>query len=169
MRRLVDQFKGPIFGLCYRMLGQWQDAEDAAQETFVRALKSLANWDASRPFTPWLAAIAANRCRTLLATRKSRPAVTDLVEQIEDNAPDQQAASNLAEEVDLALLGLRDDYRQAFLLFHQQELTYAEIADALGAPLGTVKTWVHRARRGLIERLRERGVVEDSRHELRNL
>jgi len=166
---LIERFKARVFSLCYRMLGQWQDAEDAAQETFVRAIKSLQRWDSERPFEPWLVAIAANRCRTLISSRSRRPSTTELVDQIQDTSPDEESAKNLAEEVDLALLQLREEYRQAFLMFHQHQLSYAEIADSLETPLGTVKTWVHRARRGIVEILKERGVLEDAQHELRNL
>jgi RNA polymerase sigma-70 factor (ECF subfamily) len=164
MLALVERFRGQVFGLCYRMLGQRQDAEDAAQETFVRVLKNLHRWDPTRDFEPWLLAIAGNRCRTALATRKRRPAGSDaLIEQVADDAPDMAAARHLAEEVHLALGEVRDDYRQAFVLFHEQELSYAEIAEAMEVPLGTVKTWVHRARRELIELLRRRGVVPELR------
>jgi RNA polymerase sigma-70 factor, ECF subfamily len=159
MLALVERFRGQVFGLCYRMLGQRQDAEDVAQETFVRVLKNLHRWDAQRDFEPWLLAIAGNRCRTALSTRKRRPAAEILPEQISDGLPDIQAAKNLAEEVTLALAGVREDYRQAFVLFHEQELSYGEIAEAMNVPLGTVKTWVHRARRELIDQLQRRGVV----------
>ncbi len=164
MLALVDRFRGQVFGLCYRMLGQRQDAEDAAQETFVRVLKNLHRWDAGRDFEPWLLAIAGNRCRTALSTRKRRPAGEVLPEQLPDTGPDLQAAKQLAEEVKLALVSVRDDYRQAFILFHEHELSYAEIAEAMNVPLGTVKTWVHRARRELIEQLQRRGVVQETRH-----
>ena len=164
MLLLVDRFQGQVFGLCYRMLGQRQDAEDAAQETFLRVLRNLHRWDASRDFEPWLLAIAGNRCRTALATRKRRPASEALADQIADGTPDQGSARQLAEEVHLALVDIRDDYRQAFLLFHEHELSYGEIAESMEVPLGTVKTWVHRARRELIERLRARGVLEEQRH-----
>jgi RNA polymerase sigma-70 factor (ECF subfamily) len=159
MLALVERFRGQVFGLCYRMLGQRQDAEDVAQETFVRVLKNLHRWDAARDFEPWLLAIAGNRCRTALSNRKRRPAPEILPEQVSDGLPDMQAAKNLAEEVTLALTGIRDDYRQAFVLFHEQELSYGEIAEAMNVPLGTVKTWVHRARRELIDQLQRRGVV----------
>ena len=159
MLALVERFRGQVFGLCYRMLGQRQDAEDVAQETFVRVLKNLHRWDAARDFEPWLLAIAGNRCRTALSTRKRRPAAEMLPEQVSDGLPDMQAAKNLAEEVTLALAGVREDYRQAFVLFHEQELSYGEIAEAMSVPLGTVKTWVHRARRELIDQLQRRGVV----------
>ena len=161
MLALVERFRGQVFGLCYRMLGQRQDAEDVAQETFVRVLKNLHRWDAARDFEPWLLAIAGNRCRTALSTRKRRPAPEFLPEQVPDGLPDVHAARNLAEEVSLALEGIREDYRQAFTLFHEQELSYGEIAEAMSVPLGTVKTWVHRARRVLIDQLQRRGVVAE--------
>ena len=165
MIALVERFRGQVFGLCYRMLGQRQDAEDAAQETFVRVLKNLHRWDPARDFEPWLLAIAGNRCRTALASRKRRPAADSAVENVADYRPDAQPGQQLAEEVTLALHGVREDYRQAFVLFHEHELSYAEIAEAMEVPLGTVKTWVHRARKELIEQLRRRGVVAESRGE----
>ncbi len=161
MLALVERFRGQVFGLCFRMLGQRQDAEDVAQETFVRVLKNLHRWDAARDFEPWLFAIAGNRCRTALSTRKRRPSAEILPEQISDGLPDMQAAKNLAEEVTLALAGIREDYRHAFVLFHEHELSYGDIAEAMNVPLGTVKTWVHRARRELIDQLQRRGVVAE--------
>ncbi len=161
MLALVERFRGPVFGLCYRMLGQRQDAEDAAQETFVRVLKNLHRWDAERDFMPWLLAIAGNRCRTALASRKRRPVAESMVELIADDTPDRCGADQLAEEVHLALADLRPEYSQAFLLFHNQELSYAEIAQAMEVPLGTIKTWVHRARRALIDHLSRRGAIPE--------
>jgi RNA polymerase sigma-70 factor (ECF subfamily) len=159
MLALVERFRGQVFGLCYRMLGQRQDAEDAAQETFVRVLKNLHRWDSARDFEPWLLAIAGNRCRTALSSRKRRPMGEAMLELVADDTPDHQAGRDLGEEVQRALVGVRDEYRQAFVLFHQQELSYAEIAAAMEVPLGTIKTWVHRARKELIVELRRRGVV----------
>lgn len=154
MLELVDRFRGQVFGLCYRMLGHRQDAEDVAQETFVRVLRSLHRWDSQRDFEPWLLAIAGNRCRTALAARVRRPAAQPLNEHLSDDSEQVQAARNLAEEVQLLLEGLRSEYRQAFVLFHEHQLSYAEIAEALGCPLGTVKTWVHRARQELIQAIK---------------
>ncbi len=73
-RLLVERFQGVVFGLCYRMMNHQQDAEDVAQETFVRALRSMARFDARRPIRPWLLEIAANRCRTALARGPAGPA-----------------------------------------------------------------------------------------------
>lgn len=163
MLTLVERFRGRVYGLCYRMLGQRQDAEDAVQETFVRVLRNLHRWDAERDFLPWLFAIAGNRCRTALAARRRRPVPDHSVELLADDAPDQRAADSLAEELRLALARLRPEYQQAFLLFHQHELSYGEIAATMEVPLGTVKTWVHRARRELIGHLRERGALPEQR------
>jgi RNA polymerase sigma-70 factor (ECF subfamily) len=166
MLALVDRFRGQVYGLCLRMLGQREDAEDAAQETFVRVLKNLHRWDPGRDFEPWLLAIAGNRCRTALATRKRKPAAELLPDQVADRSPDEQSAQHLAEEVSLALAQLREEYREAFVLFHEHQLSYDQIAEVMEVPLGTIKTWVHRARRGLIDHLRSRGMVEGASHEV---
>jgi RNA polymerase sigma-70 factor (ECF subfamily) len=81
--------------------------------------------------------------------------------------PSGEDARQLAEEVNLALDHLRMEYAQAFRLFHQDQLSYAEIAAAMERPIGTIKTWVHRARREIINQLLVRGVVEASDDELR--
>ena len=169
MVELVDRYRGQVFGLCYRMLRHRQDAEDVTQESFVRALRGLHTWDSQRDFLPWLLAIAGNRCRTHLASRMRRPPTTSLVDHLSDDAVEITAARNLAEEIELALSNLRNEYRQAFLLFHQHELSYAQISATLDCPLGTVKTWVHRARRELVAQLRHRGVLQELRHAVRRV
>ena len=141
---------------------QREDAEDAAQETFLRVLRNLHRWDATRDFEPWLLAIAGNRCRTALSNRKRRPAPQALLEPYPDRAPEEEPARCLAEEVRLALAELRDEYRQAFVLFHEQQLSYAEIGQTLDRPLGTIKTWVHRARKEMIDFLKRREAVHDN-------
>jgi RNA polymerase sigma-70 factor (ECF subfamily) len=156
---LVARFRGQVYGLCYRMLGQREDAEDATQETFVRVVRNLHRWDPNRAFEPWLLTIAGNRCRTRLAKRMRRPGTLTLDYPVEDQSIELARAKLLDEEIQLALNQVRQEYRDAFLLFHKQELCYAEIAKKLDVPLGTVKTWVHRARRELIVRLRKRGAI----------
>jgi len=160
---LVRRYQGQVFGLCYRMLQHRQDAEDMAQETFARALRNLKSFDLARDFEPWLLAIAGNRCRTFLAKRMRKPAPQSLDRPVPDRHPNVEGARQLAEEVELALSHLRAEYRQAFVLFHEHEMSYAEIGETMDCPLGTVKTWVHRARREIIDFLRQRGVVEQPR------
>lgn len=168
---LVSRFQEKVFCLCYRMVRHRQDAEDAAQESFVRALGSLRNWDSARPFLPWLLAIAGNRCRTLLARRKGRPRAMppELLEQgpLAVEVPPAVESRQIEEELLLALQLLRDEHRQVFLMFHQDGLSYEEIASAMGRPLGTVKTWVHRARRQLAAQFIDRELMAGLTHELR--
>ncbi len=104
--------------------------------------------------------IAANRCRTQLASRAKRRRADVDVETLIDRSPDRLGARQTVEELQTALGMLRKNYRRAFVLFHVEGRSYIEIAAECRVPLGTVKTWVHRARRELAERLRERGVIE---------
>lgn len=167
MASLVERFRGQVFGLCYRMLGHRQDAEDMTQDSFVRAFRSLKGWDSRREFRPWLLAIASNRCRSFLATRARLPKPTADWEHLADARPDRQEIRDVAEEVRLALATLRAEYREALVLFHEQQMNYAEIGEVLGCPEGTVKTWVHRARRELADYLRRRGIFEESKRAVR--
>ncbi len=157
---LVGRYQGAVYRLCMRMLGHRQDAEDATQETFVRVANSLHHWDNERSFEPWLMTIAGNRCRTKLARRARQLKVTSLDYPIADQSHLQLQAQQLAEEVDLLLQDLRPEWRRAFLLFYQRQMAYCEIAEELDVPLGTVKTWVHRARRELVARLSERESIQ---------
>lgn len=162
----VQQFRNQVYLLCYRMLGEHHEAEDMAQETFLRVLRNLDRWDRRRPIEPWIMTIAGNRCRTHLAQRNRRPIAAETQDHIEDHRGTDQRGELLAEEVQLALDNVREEYRQAFLLFHEQQLSYGEIAEQLNCPLGTVKTWVHRARRELVQRLIHRGVAQEYRASL---
>lgn len=165
MAELVGRYQHRVFALCYRMLGHRQDAEDVTQQTLIRVLRNLGNWDQKRDFEPWLFAIAGNRCRTALSLRARKFRAQTIAEPLLDLTPDPQPASQLAEELALALSGLRPEYQEAFRLFHYQELSYEEIAERLSRPVGTIKTWVHRTRLELIRRLRDRGVLEGIRKE----
>lgn len=160
--KLICRFRGQVYGLCYRMLGQREDAEDAMQETFVRVAKNLHRWDPERAFEPWLLTIAGNRCRTRLAQRMRRPGTLTLEHPVADHSVDERRAKLLSEELDHALSTVRKEYRDAFVLFHKNEMCYNEISESLNIPLGTVKTWVHRARRELIMKLRKRGVLNEA-------
>jgi RNA polymerase sigma-70 factor (ECF subfamily) len=160
-QQLLLRFRDRVYGLCYRMLGQRQDAEDVVQETFVRAVRSLSCWDQRREFEPWLLQIAANRCRTLLSRRSRRPDVHPLYETTASDTSHMQDADRaaLAEEMRRVLNTMRPEWRDAFCLFHEAGLSYLEISDRLECPLGTVKSWVHRARAELVRQLQSREVL----------
>jgi len=158
-RLLIERYQAVIFALCFRMMGHRQDAEDVAQETFVRALRGLAGFDPDRPIRPWLLGIAANRCRTALGKRSKRPGLTESAEEYVDHRPGVSDPDDLAAEILKALERLRPEYRMVFTLFHEQNLAYEDIARAVGRPVGTVKTWLHRARAELADHLSRRGVI----------
>lgn len=168
MRSFVERFQGAIFGLCYRMLGHREDAEDVAQDVFLRAFRSLHHWDQVRPLKPWLLTIAANRCRTALEQRARLPIPTEFAAE---SAADRESrpAADFAEELQLALEQLRDEYRACFVMFYQQELSCAEIGEILDCPQGTVKTWLHRARRQLAEYFQRRGLFTEVGNELHRI
>ena len=155
---LVDRFHTVVFGLCFRMLRHRQDAEDATQETFVRALYGIGGFDLDRPLRPWLLGIAANRCRTALGHRKRRPVQAESAEESIDHRPGLVDPDDLAGELERSLQRLRPNYRLVFVLYHEQGLPYDEIAQAIHRPIGTVKTWLHRARAQLADDLSRRGV-----------
>jgi RNA polymerase sigma-70 factor (ECF subfamily) len=143
------------------MLGQWQDAEDAVQETFVRVSRGLPGWNSERAFEPWLLAIAANRCRTLIKRRTRQVATEPLAETEHAEAVSSSAplTGHFREELELAMHHLPAPWADALTLFHLEGLSYQEIAERRGCAVGTAKTWVHRGRRALLERLRKRGIL----------
>ena len=157
LRSFVSRFQQMVFSLCLQMMRHRQDAEDVTQESLVRAVRHLASWDQSRAIEPWLLGIAANRCRTALG-RRSRHLVISSDELPEPSANGHPGGEGIGEEVQRAVAGLRDDYRQCFTLFHVQQLSVQEISDLMHVPIGTVKTWLHRARKILADQLQQRGV-----------
>jgi RNA polymerase sigma-70 factor (ECF subfamily) len=156
-RWLVVTHQGLIHALCLRMLGHRQDAEDVTQESLVRALRGIRGFDPERPLRPWLLGIAANRCRTALARRRRLPTAVDSIDEpgVED-APPPLDHDELRVELQRGLEKLRPDYRLVFTLYHEQELSYDDIARTLGRPLGTIKIWLHRARLELAAHLGRR-------------
>lgn len=158
VRLLVERYHGPVYGLCVRLVGDRHDAEDVTQEVFLRVFRSLRGWDLTRPFKPWLMSIAVNRCRTWLGQRQRRPEPVDYLHETLVAADGDDSAELLA-EIRTALADLRPEFREVFVLFHEHGQSYEDIAEALGCPLGTVKTWLHRARAEVMNRLRQRGMV----------
>lgn len=158
MRQLVERFQADVYGLCARLLHHTHDAEDVAQEVFLRVFRSLRRWDAGRPLRPWVLGIAVNRCRTALARRGRQPEPVDYLHETAGKEPDEPC-SELTAEILAAVDALRADYREVFVLFHEHGRSYEEISGAIDRPVGTVKTWLHRARAEILDQLRRRGMV----------
>jgi RNA polymerase sigma-70 factor (ECF subfamily) len=158
VRTLVEHFQAEVYGLCVRLLSHRHDAEDVSQEVFLRVFRSLRRWDSSRPLKPWIMGIAVNRCRTWLTRRARRPELSDYLQDVVP-APASDDAAELLREIEAALHDLRPEYREVFVLFHQQGHPYEDIAEVLERPVGTIKTWLHRARMEMLDRLQRRGMI----------
>jgi RNA polymerase sigma-70 factor (ECF subfamily) len=165
MRTLVERYQGLVFGVCYRMLNHREDAEDVTQEVFLRVFRNLDKWDTQRPFKPWLLTITTNRCRTFLEKRSRQAPASELIADLAVQSCEKDVR-DLADELQLALERLREEYRTCFILFYQGQVSCAEIGEVMGCPRGTVKTWLHRARLELAEHLQRRGVVPDVHYQL---
>ena len=167
--KLVERHKSSVFGLCYRLVGTTDEARDAAQEAFVRAYTGIGDFDARQPFGAWVLRIARNHCIDLL--RRRRPTLALVPENRGEDldpgvAPEPQDHFALGGEqsvqereaqrdLDAAIAKLPPRYREVIALFHVQHKSYAEIAEALDVPMGTVMTWLHRARKSLKDQLSE--------------
>ena len=161
VRALVERFQADVFRLCYRLLSSQHDAEDVSQEVFLRIFRSLHRWDGRRPLRPWIMGIAVNRCRTWMAQRKKRPELADR-QRVQAGRQREDDSAELIVEIAAGVAELRSEYRAVFVMFHEQGLPYEEIAEAMEHPVGTIKTWLHRARMEVLERLRSRGMVPDN-------
>ena len=149
--RLVERYQKPVYNLCYRMLGNEQEAEDAAQESFWRAYQAIRRYDPERSFATWLLSIAAHYCIDL--QRKRRLPVMEIEDWMEeilpDHAPDPEKASGDREDKDrihkmLAELNPQD--RAAIILRYWYEFSEEEISQTLKLSVSAVKSRLHRAR-----------------------
>lgn len=162
---LVSRHKRMVFNIAWRMLRNRQDAEDAAQEAFLRAFRSLSTFRGQARFSSWLYRIATNVCLSALQSPCANRAFLDLEEtpasealDVADSGPGPQEIADrqdLSQRV-LELVGaLPPKYRAVLTLYYLREQSYEEVADILGVPLGTVKTHLYRAKGLLRERILE--------------
>lgn len=145
---LVDRHSPACLRFARRMLGSREDAEDAAQEAFVRAHRALARYDGRTSFRTWLMSILVNRCRTALLQRHRRTKRVVLDEAALDQAPalgGEGSDLELRDAIERALAQLEPGQREAFLLKHVEQLTYEEMAEATGAGVSALKMRVQRA------------------------
>jgi RNA polymerase sigma-70 factor (ECF subfamily) len=173
-RELVRRYERPVFSLVYRMVRDRELAEDLAQETFVKALNAIESYRPEFKFSSWIFKIANNAAIDHLRRREldtlsldgSPNAETpDAVEatalQVGDRSEtplEELEARELGGAIERAIGQLRPEYRACILLRHVEGRPYEEIAEMLSLPLGTVKTYIHRARnelRDLLADLRE--------------
>jgi RNA polymerase sigma-70 factor (ECF subfamily) len=152
--RLVDMYAKPVHNLCYRMLGNTQDAEDAAQEAFMRAFKAVRRVDPERKFLTWLLSVAAHHCidqyrRVHLPTVSYDEALPGALAD-KYNGPDVQLERRQTrDQLQNLLASLDPRDRAAIILFYWHDLPYEEIARELSLSESALKSRLHRARREL--------------------
>jgi RNA polymerase sigma-70 factor (ECF subfamily) len=145
---LFERYRVPIYNFARRMLNEQTAAEDALQETFLRAVGAADTYEPTAKFRTWLFTVARNCCLNSLRKRPMMPLIAEGL--IESAAfPDPQAAASQADllwRVEAAIAHLPIAWREAFLLRYRHGMDYGEIAEVTKLPLGTIKTHIHRAR-----------------------
>ena len=147
-----------VYNVAYRMLGDVHDAEDAAQDAFLRAYKFFDRFDVDRPLAPWLKRITMNVCLNRLNAEVPASSLDDDLPPPRDPhpGPEAQTATRQREErIRAEILRLPPRYRAVIELRHFQDMSYDEIARALKRPLSDVKSDLFRARKLLAERLKD--------------
>ena len=164
-RELLVRYQRPVFSIIYRMVRDREQAEDLAQETFVRVFNHIDRYDPRYKFSSWIFKIATNL--TIDVMRRKEPVTVSIdgsryaltgdeieastiqVESGDENPEELLEAKELGEEIEHAIGKLRPEYRTAILLRHVEGREYQEIAEIMSLPLGTVKTYIHRGRNEL--------------------
>jgi len=159
---LVRRHQTGVYNVAYRITGNRQDSEDAAQEAFIRAYQAIGSLDPCRPPGPWFRKIAVNVCLNRLEKHPGLPLEDEYLVMYHSTTPgtgtepeSQTLERERSREIRAALLTLPPRYRAVIELRHFQELNYAEIAETLDCPLSNVKSDLFRARRLLAECLKE--------------
>ena len=170
-RELVRRYERPVFSLIFRMVRDRETAEDLAQDTFIKVLNNIDRYRPEFKLSSWLFKIANNvtidhlRRRQLAtvsldgsphaATAAEAQATSLDVESRGQSALEEIESSELGSAIEAAIGKLRPEYRSCILLRHVEGRSYEEIAATLDLPLGTVKTYIHRARHELREALED--------------
>lgn len=145
---LVYRYQSRLYDLAYRLTGDREEAQDLTQEAFVRTYTALPTFRKGERFSPWVYKILANLCISFLRRKRPQVQLNDDAPFVDSSLTPEQALDKkeIQDAVQSAILALPEQYRAVILLRHQHELSYADIAEALGLPIGTVKTHLYRAK-----------------------
>ena len=168
-REILTRYERPVFSLIFRMVRDRETAEDLAQETFIKVLNNLDRYSPEFKFSSWLFKIANNLTIDHLRRRRidtisiegapdavtvESARATSIAVVSQDQSPLEELESReLGMAIEAAIAGLRPEYRACIILRHVEDYSYDEIAEIVKLPLGTVKTYIHRARQELRESL----------------
>ena len=163
--RLVGAYQRPVYNLCYRVLGNAPEAEDAAQETFVRMYTKLHTYQPERKLSSWVLSIASHYCIDCLRRRRGQwvsldeePIATMLPSH--NRGPEESALRQESrDEVQRLVDTLPPAYRVPLILRYWYDLSYVEIAEAMGLTLQAVKSRLHRARLQMIDKVPAGSIV----------
>jgi RNA polymerase sigma-70 factor (ECF subfamily) len=158
--RLVEAYQNPVYNLAYRMLGNGPEAEDAAQEAFIRAYKYLDSYDPKRPFSTWLFSITSHYCIDQLRRRRIDwlPLKEEIAEPVRlaSSSPNPEAVVTQRDReawIEELMETLSPTDRAAVTLHYWYDCSYSEIADVLDLTVSAVKSRLYRARRALAEQM----------------
>jgi RNA polymerase sigma-70 factor (ECF subfamily) len=164
--KLIEAYQGPVYNLAYRMLSNSGEAEEAAQEAFIRAFTRLDSYNPAHKFSTWLLSITSNYCIDQL--RKRRAILLSIDEPLpphpalsadQEKRPESQLIMNEQQAMVQSLLEeLAPDYRQAVVLRYWHELSYEEIAEMMDTTVSAIKSRLFRARKQLAEIALETGL-----------
>ena len=147
---LLVTYQDKVFRLSYSMLGDRAQAEDAAQESFLRIWKSMDRYRGESNVGTWIFSIARNVCLTAISKRAARRSAP--IEDAERGGPDPPDRQH---DILRLVAELPENYRQVVMLFYMEDQSYDEVARLLDLPVGTVKTHLHRARQQLASMVKE--------------
>ncbi len=161
---IVRHFQRPVYRVAYALTRNPSDADDLAQETFVRAYQAIGRFRVGEPLYPWLSRLAVNLAYSLFRTRRRRPetSIEPLVEAgrqwpAEDDPAERAAETERHDRLGAAFATLSPEHQAVLALRVVEDLPYDEIARVLGIPAGTVMSRLFRARAELRARLKEQG------------
>jgi len=163
--RVVRHYSVMIYNLVLRFFGNADDAWDAGQEIFLRLHSQFGKYDPGRPFKPWLYALAMNVCRNKVRRGGKTVPLDDYAAaglQSAESPVNEAVRRDLAAVLRAEVASLPTDYREIIVLRYLEGASYEELAEILDLPLGTVKNRLFRARELLKERLRDRGLDDES-------
>ena len=160
---LVEQYRDNVYRLAYRMCGNAYDADEAAQEAFVAAWRALPNFRGDAKFSTWLYRLTTNAAIDVMRREKRHQTVGngEMVDLADDADSPQETVERTEQQeaVQKALATLSEEYREVLLLRYMEELDYAEIAEVLQLPSGTVKSRINRAKAALKTALLKSGNI----------
>jgi RNA polymerase sigma-70 factor (ECF subfamily) len=150
MQDLLEAHRPTMTRLARRMLRDGEDVSDAVQEAMLKAARAIQSFDSTRPFAPWLMRITSNCCVDLIRSASQRPDSLDAYDTpVADASADVQCSTEtamLAEALEEAIQRLPERYRSIVEMRHYRHMEVLEIAQELGKPEGTIKSWLFRAR-----------------------